>query len=109
MATFLTKNSSLVQLKIENLFSPQSVIKNSIGFETIPAGFIANATDTTSIFPKDYILTGTMNVELTNVWIKLPFGLALPLTNSFTADWLGKITTNGNVNVKYSLGPPLFW
>jgi hypothetical protein len=109
VATFLTTNPSLVQLKIENLFSPQSVIKNSIGFETIPAGFIANATDKTSIFPTDYILTGTMNVELTNVWIKLPFGLALPLTNSFTGDWLGKITTNGNVNVKYSLGPPLFW
>ena len=109
VATFLTTNSSLVQLKIENLFSPQSVIKNSIGFETVPKGFIANATDTTSIFPADYILTGKMNIELTNVWIKLPFGLALPLTNSFTADWLGKITTNGNVNVKYNLGPPLFW
>jgi hypothetical protein len=108
LATFLTQNSSLVQLKIENLFSPQSVIKNSIGFETVPKGFIANATDTVSYFPADYTLTGTMNVDLTNVWIKLPFGLALPLTNSFTADWLGKITTNGNVNVKYNLGLPLF-
>jgi hypothetical protein len=109
LASFLTQNSSLVQLKIENLFSPQSVIKNSIGFQTIPKGFIANATDTVSYFPADYTLAGTMNIELTNVWIKLPFGLALPLTDSFTADWLGKITTNGNVHVKYSLGPPLFW
>ncbi len=53
VAAFLKQNSSLVQLKIENLFSPQSVIKNSIGFETVPKGFIANATDTTSIFPAD--------------------------------------------------------
>jgi len=110
VASFLTLNSSLVQLKIENLFSPQSVIKNSIGFETIPKGFIANATDTVSYFPTDYTLTGKMNIELTNVWIKLPFGLALPLTNAFDAQWLGKITTNGaNVHVKYDLGPPLFW
>jgi hypothetical protein len=110
VATFLTLNSSLVQLKIENLFSPQSIIKNSIGFQTIPKGFIANATDTVSFFPTDYTLTGKMNIELTNVWIKLPFGLALPLTNSFTADWLGKISTNGpGVQVNYSLGPPIFW
>lgn len=110
MASFLTTNSSLVKLKIENLFSPQSVIKNSIGFETVPAGFIANATDTVSFFPKDFTLKGTMNIELTNVWIKLPFGLALPLTNSFDAEWLGKITTNGaGVQVKYDLGRPLFW
>jgi hypothetical protein len=110
LASFLTTNSSLVQLKIENLFSPQSVIKNSIGFQTIPKGFIANATDTVSYFPTDYTLTGKMNIELTNVWIKLPFGLALPLTNALDAEWLGKTTTNGvGVHVKYDLGPPLFW
>lgn len=109
VATFLTQNSSVVQLKIQNLFSPQSVIENSIGFQIIPKGFIANATDTTSIFPSNFTLLGTMNIELTNVWIKLPFGLALPLTNSFTADWLGKISTNGSgVHVNYSLGSPLF-
>jgi hypothetical protein len=112
MASFLTDpaNTSLVKLKIENLYSPQSIIENSIGFETIPAGYIANATDTVSYFPTNYTLMGSMNIELTNVWIKLPFGLVLPLTNSFDARWLGKITTNGaGVQVKYTFGPPLFW
>lgn len=106
----LLLDPSFVSLKIENLFSPQSVVKNPMGFEIIPAGFIANATETVSAFPKNYPLTGYMNIELTNVWIKLPFGLALPITNSFAADWLGKISTNGpGVHVNYNLGLPLFW
>ncbi len=51
-----------------------------------------------------------MNIELTNVWIKLPIGIVLPLTNSFDGEWLGKISTNGaGVQVKYAFGPPLFW
>ena len=109
-ASFLTEYSSVVKLKIENLYSPQSVIKNSIGFETIPAGYIANATDTVSYFPTNYTLTGCMDIQMTNVWIKLPFGPVVPLTNSFEAEWLGKITTNGaGVEVKYDLLPPFFW
>lgn len=111
LASFLTDpmNSSVVNLKIENLYSPQSIIDNSIGFQTIPAGFIANATDTVSYFPKNYTLKGTMNIELTNVWIKLPIGLVVPLTNSFAAEWLGKIATNGSgVQVNYDFGPVHF-
>ncbi len=112
LASFLTNpaNSSVLNLKIENLYSPQSIVENSIGFETIPAGYIANATDTVSYFPKNYTLKGSMNIELTNVWIKLPIGIVLPLTNSFGGEWLGKISTNGaGVQVKYAFGPPLFW
>jgi hypothetical protein len=107
-ATFLTQLSS-VNLKIENLYSPQSIIKNSIGFETLPAGYIANATDTVSYFPTDYTLKGSMKIDLTNVWIKSPAGVVLPLLNPFDAGWFGEVSTNGDVDVKYGLGlTPLF-
>jgi hypothetical protein len=107
-ATFL-KQSSSVNLKIENLFSPQSIIKNSIGFQTLPAGYIANATDTVSYFPTDYTLKGSMKIDLTNVWIKSRDGLVLPLFNPFDAEWFGKISTNGDADVKYDLGFPFLF
>jgi len=110
-ATFLEQPSSAtsVSLKIENLYSPQSIIKNSIGLETLPAGYIANGTDTVSYFPTDYTLQGSMKINLTNVWIKSPSGVVLPLLNPFDAAWFGKVSTNGDVNVKYGLGlTPLF-
>jgi hypothetical protein len=108
VASFL-QQQSLVNLTIENLYSPQSIIENSIGFETLPPDYIANASDTTSGFPNGYTLQGKMNINLTNVWIKLPSGFIFPLTNSFDGKWVGKISTNGaGVNVKYGLGPLFF-
>jgi hypothetical protein len=115
LASFLTNpaNSSVVNLKIENLYSPQSIIENSIGFETIPKGFIANAADAAvpiSYFPTDYTLKGSMSIDLTNVLIKLPSGFILPLTNKFDAFWVGKVLTNGpGVDVNYSLSAPDFF
>jgi hypothetical protein len=106
-ANFLMQ-SSAVSLKIENLYSPQSVIANSIGFERLPAGYIANGTDGVSYFPTDYTLTGSMKIDMNNVWIKSRDGFALPLVNPFEADWFGKVLTNGDVDVKYSLGLPPF-
>ena len=104
-ASFLKQPSSAtsVSLNIENLYSPQSIIKNSIGFETLPAGYIANGTDTVSYFPADYTLKGSMKINLANVWIKTPDGIVLPLLNAFDAAWFGKVTTNGNVEVNYGL------
>jgi len=50
-----------------------------------------------------------MKINLTNVWIKSPSGVVLPLLNPFDAAWFGKVSTNGDVNVKYGLGlTPLF-
>jgi len=92
-----------VSLKIENLYSPQSIVENSIGFETLPAGYIANATDTVSYFPSDYTLTGSMKIGLTNVWIKSRDGFVLPLLNPFEGEWFGKVSTNGDVDVQYGL------
>ena len=108
-AAFLKQKSS-VNLKIENLYSPQSIVKNSIGFQTLPAGYIANGSETISDFPNDYTLKGSMNIDLTNVLIKLPDGCVLPLTNSFEAKWVGKVLTNGaDVNVRYRVSAPDFY
>ncbi len=51
-----------------------------------------------------------MNIEMTNVFIKTPIGLILPLTGSFDAAWVGKISTNGSgVSVKYDLSAPVLF
>lgn len=107
-ATFL-ENKSLVNLKIENLYSPQSIIENSIGFQTLPGGYIANATDTVSYFPTNYTLRGSMNIDLTNVLIKLPSGFIVPLTNDLDAKWFGKVLTNGAVNLNFKLSAAEFF
>lgn len=101
------KQSSSVSLKIENLYSPQSLIENSIGFETLPAGYIDSGDDTVSHFPTDYTLTGSMHVDLTNVLIRLPIGIVLPLVNGLDPTRIGRISTNGaDVSVNYSLAEP---
>jgi len=72
--------SSMLNLKIENVFTPRSIEQNSIGFETLngytnPVGMS---------LPPIYTLMGNMNISLTNVFVA------------------GKIVTSGdNVNVEY--------
>ena len=46
-----------------------------------------------------------MDIGLTNVFIKAPPGIWLPLTSE-DALLVGKINTSGNVNIKYSFGLP---
>ncbi|HEX7139752.1 MAG TPA: hypothetical protein VF219_18010 [Vicinamibacterales bacterium] len=92
---------SVLNLSIENLFTPASVVGNSIGFQTFPSGYSANGES----LPAGYTLTGTMNINLINVFIRLPNGTASPLTSADAAV-LGKLTTNGNgVHVEYGLEP----
>jgi hypothetical protein len=98
----LTDNPSELNLNIENLFSPASIVENSIGFQTLPAGYTQDgqtiATTTT--------LTGSMTIGMTNVLIELPEGIWLPLLG-FDAAPVGKIGTNGaGVDVNYSLELP---
>jgi hypothetical protein len=99
-AVTLTKGSTL-NLNIENLFTPASTIGNSIGFQNLPAGFMQDG----QTFTTPYTLTGSMSINLTNVFVKAPFGLWLPLTKGDAAS-LGKIGTNGNVNVTYNFALP---
>jgi hypothetical protein len=77
---------SVLNLNIENLFTPASNLENSIGFQTV------NGTP----------LTGSMNIGLTNVMITPPNGTATALTSA-NATTLGDIGTNGsNVGIAYA-------
>jgi hypothetical protein len=103
-ATFLRQSSSL-SLKIENLYSPESIVKNSIGFEILPAGYIANPTDSASQFPTDYTLKGLMHIDLANVWIKARDGVVQAIANWPDAELFGNLSIHGDVDMNYSLGP----
>jgi uncharacterized protein (TIGR03437 family) len=84
----LTK-PSVLNLNIENVFTPDSKLDNSIGFQTV------NGTT----------LTGSMNIGLTNIMLTLPNGTVTPLTSA-NASTVGKLGTNGDhVNVEYASVP----
>ena len=90
---------SLLNLNIQNLSTPPSVVENSIGFQTLPPGF----TDGPQTFPTGYTLTGTMNIGLSNVTATLPNGTVSVLNGANVAA-VGQIGTNGGpINVQYSL------
>jgi hypothetical protein len=67
-------------------------VQNSIGFETLPPGYTTGGVPPP--FPLPYTLTGTMNIGMTNVFLRTEFGLWLPLLYFDVGD-VGKITTNG--------------
>ena len=95
---------SEVNLKIQNVFTPQSIIQSSIGFQILPADFTYDFPAGTKIkVPSDFTLTGTMNIDMTNVFVMLPNGVWLPLTSNDA--WpVGMVRTNGeNVNINYDL------
>jgi uncharacterized protein (TIGR03437 family) len=80
---------SVLNLNIENVFTPVSTFGNSIGFQNV------NGT----------ALTGNMNIGLTNVMLTLPNGSVMPLTNADAAS-VGKVITNGDhVNITYASMP----
>ena len=101
--------SSTVKLKIENVFTPQSTVLNSIGFQTLPACVSTPPpcfsyefpVGTQNTFPTDYKLTGTMDIDLTNVFVQLPDGRVKALTDA-NAESLGKLKTSGD-NVKLDI------
>jgi hypothetical protein len=95
--------SSSIKLTIENLYSPQSLASNSIGFQTLNPRYTTASGD---VFSSAYTLTGTMDITLNNVFIKLPGGFIVPLT-AFDALNEGLINTHGDgVNIKYGLEFP---
>jgi lysophospholipase L1-like esterase len=78
---------SKLNLKIENVFTPASLVENSIGFQTLADG------STT--------LTGSMKIGLKNVFITLPDGKLTLLTKE-DAGFVGKLGTNGdNIDIDY--------
>jgi hypothetical protein len=101
-AKFLMKPSN-VSLNIENLYSPVSLVENSIGFQSLPADYV---TLTGDLIPNAFTLTGTIDVNLTNIFIKLDGGFIVPLTE-FDGAYFGKVSTNGQgVSVNYGLQLP---
>ncbi len=90
---------SVLNLDIENLSSPPSVVGNSIGFQTLPPGFALDS----QTFPSGYTLTGSMNISLNNVTLRSTNGSATTLTSG-NAGTVGKLATNG-ANVNQLFGP----
>ncbi|HLK68427.1 MAG TPA: S-layer homology domain-containing protein [Bryobacteraceae bacterium] len=101
---------SVVNLTLENVFTPASPlpIQNSIGFQTLPAGFTYEfPAGTTHTLATDYTLTGTMNIHLDNVMVKSSSGLWTPLTSA-NAMAVDQVTTNPpTLAVNYDLLPDL--
>jgi hypothetical protein len=91
-----------VALTIENVFSPQSLIGNPIGFQTLPTGFrYEYPAGTTNTLQSDYPLHGLMNIRLSNVFIQRSNGFPALLSDR-NAVSLGMVTIHGNVvNVNY--------
>ena len=80
---------SVLNLNLENVFTPASKLENSIGFQTV------NGTP----------LTGTMSIGLTNVMITPPNGTATALTSANAATLAGLITNGGPLNIQYASIP----
>jgi hypothetical protein len=95
---------SVLNLNIENVFSPPSVVNNSIGFQTLPAGY----TFFDQSFSSDYVLPGNININLTNVFVTQPNKLPVLLTDHNSAV-IGGVATNSaaesSVNVEYKFDP----
>jgi uncharacterized protein (TIGR03437 family) len=80
---------SVLNLNIENVFTPASKLENSIGFQTVNGA----------------ALVGTMDIGLTNVTITPENGAATVLSSANAAA-LGDIVTNGsNVTLAYASPP----
>jgi hypothetical protein len=98
----LANNFSELNLNFENLFSPASIVENSIGFQNLPAGYTQDG----QTIAATTTLSGNMSIGMTNVFIKLPEGIWIPLLG-FDAASAGEIGTNGaNVDVSYNLDFP---
>ena len=96
---------SVLNLQIENLSSPASVVQNSIGFETLPLGYTLGGAPPGVSLP--YTLTGSINISFNNVTLTPAGGSPTALTSANVAG-LGKVITNGaNVNLTYTSSPPV--
>jgi hypothetical protein len=96
-------DSSYMALNIENLYSPVSLVQNSIGFESLPANYV---TQTDETIANAFTLIGKINVNLTNIFIRENGGFVVPLLG-FDGAYVGNVSTHGDdVNVKYGLQLP---
>jgi hypothetical protein len=95
---------SIMNLNIENVISPPSKVNNSIGFQTLPAGY----TFFDQTFSSDYMLPGSININLSNVFVTQPNRLPVLLTDQNSAVIGGVAINSGSgssVNVEYKFDP----
>jgi uncharacterized protein (TIGR03437 family) len=79
----------VLNLNLENIFSPVSTVENSIGYQNV------NGTN----------LTGTLNIGMTNVMLTSANGTVTALSSANAAT-VGKIAMNGNtINLTYNVTP----
>jgi hypothetical protein len=94
---------SVMSLNIENLYSPVSLVQNSIGFQSLPPDYV---TQTDETIATAFTLVGKINVNLTNIFIREKGGFVVPLLG-FDGASLGNVSTHGdNVKVRYGLKLP---
>jgi hypothetical protein len=93
---------SYINLDIENLYSPPSLVSNSFGFDTLIAPYVNQAPNgRLQILTSDYQLKGTMNIRLKNVMLETKPGVWVPLTDGPFSPGLGQIVAHGNVNFTF--------
>jgi len=80
---------SMLNLNLENVFMPASILQNSIGFQDVNGS----------------PLTGSMNIGLSNVMVTLSNGTTTAVTGANAAT-VGQVITNGdNINIQYGATP----
>jgi hypothetical protein len=97
---------SVLNLNIENLCSPASILSNSIGFLSVPTNFAYEfPAGTTNYFTNGYTFTGSMHIGMTNVILQSTDGTVNPLTsaNATTVELL--LTNGANINLSYAFNP----
>ena len=98
---------SILKLNIENLCTPASIESNSIGFLNVASGFLYEFPGGVTNMFTNGILSGTMNIGLTNVILQTANGIVTPLTSANAAQ-VGLVATNGaNVQINYGFSPNL--
>jgi len=81
--------SSVLNLNLENVFTPASTLQNSIGFQNVNGS----------------PFTGAMNIGMTNVMVTPANGTATALTSA-NGGTVGQVITNGNnINIQYGSTP----
>ncbi len=97
---------SVLNLNIENLCSPASILSNSIGFLSVPTNFAYEfPAGTTNYFTNGYTFTGNMHIGMTNVILQSTNGTVNPLTSAKAAAVAELLTNGSNINLSYGFNP----
>jgi hypothetical protein len=97
---------SVLNLNIENLCSPASILSNSIGFLSVRTNFAYEfPAGTTNYFTNGYTFTGSMHIGMTNVILQSTDGTVNPLTSANTTTVELLLTNGADINLSYGFNP----